>query len=61
MDERFALGAVGNDKFYLRFRFHAGRESSAAGADHTEFPQFLAKHSGNQMVRCRARPINSQA
>ena len=46
VEERLALGAVGDDALDARGRLDVGGEPSAAGADDAHFLQTLAQHGG---------------
>jgi hypothetical protein len=44
VDQRLALGAVGDHEFHLRLRFYVGGEPGPTGADDTVLTQFLTEH-----------------
>jgi hypothetical protein len=61
VDERLALGAVGDHDFGLGPGLDAGGKAGAPGADHTVLPQFFGEHGETSIIRAglpapRSRP-----
>ena len=54
MDERLALGAVGDHVLHPRLRLDICREAGPAGAHHAALAQFLAEHQSKD-TSCSAR------
>jgi len=59
VDERLALGAIGDEVFHLRLRFDVGGESGAAGAHHAALTQTVAEHKLEDSRGGKARGMPS--